>query len=49
VSRLVERHFGVKLEDVEEGNEEGEDEEGGNKHRPSLEQKFQVRSCSIKF
>jgi hypothetical protein len=35
--RLVENHFGVRLEDVDE---EGEDE---RKARPSLEKKFQVR------
>eukprot|EP00967_Tisochrysis_lutea_P041467 scaffold49839_cov20-Tisochrysis_lutea.AAC.2 len=41
---LVEDHFGVKLENVdegEEGNEEDQDAEGGTKHRPSLEKKFQ--------
>jgi len=41
--RLVENHFGVKLEDVEEDEEEGQDGEG--KHRPSFEQKFQVSGC----
>lgn len=43
-NRLVEDHFGVKLENVdegEEGNEEDQDAEGGTKHRPSLEKKFQ--------